>query len=77
MLELHEVHRALVITAHPDDVDFGAAGSVANMTDAGIEVTYCTATRAFGGGLPSRRHAVLRRCRVDSRDSWINPETRR
>ena len=33
MLELHEVHRALVITAHPDDVDFGAAGSVANMTD--------------------------------------------
>ncbi|TMK62874.1 MAG: PIG-L family deacetylase, partial [Actinobacteria bacterium] len=29
------VKRALVITAHPDDVDFGAAGSVAAWTSAG------------------------------------------
>ena len=35
------VERILVVTAHPDDVDFGAAGSVAQWTDAGIEVVYC------------------------------------
>ena len=50
MLEAHEVQRALVITAHPDDVDFGAAGAVANMTDAGIEVTYCLVTDGDAGG---------------------------
>ncbi|CAB4885609.1 unannotated protein [freshwater metagenome] len=50
MLEPHEVQRALVITAHPDDVDFGAAGSVANMADAGIEVTYCLVTDGDAGG---------------------------
>jgi len=33
-----EVARILVITAHPDDVDFGMAGTVATWTDAGIEV---------------------------------------
>ena len=29
------IERILVVTAHPDDVDFGAAGSVAVWTDAG------------------------------------------
>lgn len=65
MLEPHEVHRALVITAHPDDVDFGAAGSVANMTDAGIEVTYCLVTDGDAGGfdqtIPRLQMAQLRR----------------
>ena len=31
------MERALVITAHPDDVDFGAAGTVATLTSAGVE----------------------------------------
>lgn len=44
------VERALVITAHPDDVDFGAAGTVAGMVDAGIEVTYCVITDGDAGG---------------------------
>ena len=44
------VERILVITAHPDDVDFGVAGSVATWTDAGIEVTYCLATSGEAGG---------------------------
>jgi LmbE family N-acetylglucosaminyl deacetylase len=39
-----------VVTAHPDDVDFGWAGSVATMTDAGIEVTYCIVTDGDAGG---------------------------
>ena len=33
-LDLSGVERVLVVTAHPDDVDFGFAGSVAVMTDA-------------------------------------------
>ncbi len=65
MLEPHEVQRALVITAHPDDVDFGAAGSVANMTDAGIEVTYCLVTDGDAGGFDQTiarpQMALLRR----------------
>jgi LmbE family N-acetylglucosaminyl deacetylase len=45
-----EVERILVITAHPDDVDFGAAGSVAGWTDAGIDVAYCLVTHGEAGG---------------------------
>jgi LmbE family N-acetylglucosaminyl deacetylase len=44
------VERALVVTAHPDDVDFGAAGTVAHWTDQGIEVTYCILTDGDAGG---------------------------
>ena len=44
------VERVLVITAHPDDVDFGAAGSVAVWTDAGVDVTYCIVTDGAAGG---------------------------
>jgi LmbE family N-acetylglucosaminyl deacetylase len=42
--------RALVVTAHPDDVDFGAAGTVALWTDAGVEVSYCIITDGDAGG---------------------------
>ena len=50
VLEDSEVERALVITAHPDDVDFGAAGAVATWTAAGTEVTYCVCTDGDAGG---------------------------
>lgn len=45
-----DVERALFVVAHPDDIDFAAGGTVAAMTDAGIEVTYCLATRGDQGG---------------------------
>jgi LmbE family N-acetylglucosaminyl deacetylase len=48
--DLEGVERILVVTAHPDDVDFGAAGSVATWTDAGVEVTYCIVTDGDAGG---------------------------
>jgi LmbE family N-acetylglucosaminyl deacetylase len=32
-----EVERVLVVTAHPDDVDFAAAGSIASWVDAGAD----------------------------------------
>lgn len=44
------IERVLVVTAHPDDVDFGAGGTVASWTDAGIEVTYCIVTDGDAGG---------------------------
>jgi LmbE family N-acetylglucosaminyl deacetylase len=45
-----EVSRVLVITAHPDDVDFGAAGTVAQWTRQGIEVAYGIVTNGDAGG---------------------------
>jgi len=57
--------RVLVITAHPDDVDFGAAGSVATWTDAGVDVSYCIVTDGDAGGsdrsMPRRVMAEIRR----------------
>lgn len=47
---LDRFDRALVVTAHPDDVDFGAAGMVALLTDAGVEVDYCIVTDGQAGG---------------------------
>jgi LmbE family N-acetylglucosaminyl deacetylase len=44
------VRRVLVVTAHPDDVDFGSAGTVAAFTTAGLEVTYCIVTNGEAGG---------------------------
>jgi LmbE family N-acetylglucosaminyl deacetylase len=42
--------RILVVAAHPDDVDFGVAGSVAAWSDAGVEVVYCVVTDGDAGG---------------------------
>ncbi|HXZ82564.1 MAG TPA: PIG-L deacetylase family protein [Acidimicrobiales bacterium] len=44
------IARVLVVAAHPDDVDFGVAGSVALWTDAGIDVSYCIVTDGDAGG---------------------------
>ncbi len=45
-----QVERALVVVAHPDDVDFGAGGTIAAWTDSGIAVTYCICTDGDAGG---------------------------
>ena len=45
-----DAQRVLVIAAHPDDVDFGSAGTIATWTDAGIEVSYCIVTDGDAGG---------------------------
>jgi LmbE family N-acetylglucosaminyl deacetylase len=45
-----DVSRVLVVTAHPDDVDFGAAATIASWTKAGIEVGYCICTSGDAGG---------------------------
>jgi len=46
----NEIERALVVGAHPDDIDYGSAGTVAIWVDAGIEVTYLLVTRGDQGG---------------------------
>jgi LmbE family N-acetylglucosaminyl deacetylase len=60
-----DVKRILAVMAHPDDVDFGNAGSVAVWTDRGIEVSYCIVTSGEAGGsdlsVPRSDMAVLRR----------------
>ncbi len=50
VLEDADVSHILTITAHPDDIDFGAAGTVATWIDAGIQVTYCIVTDGQAGG---------------------------
>ena len=50
MLENDTVERVLVITAHPDDLDFGAAGTIAGWVEEGISVTYCIITDGDAGG---------------------------
>lgn len=50
MIDDSTVERALVVVAHPDDIDFGVAGTVALWTDAGVEVTYCLVTNGDAGG---------------------------
>ena len=59
------VERVLVVTAHPDDVDFSSAGTVATWTDAGTAVTYCVCTDGQAGGfdpdVPRERIPEIRR----------------
>ncbi|WP_336033605.1 PIG-L deacetylase family protein [Geodermatophilus sp. FMUSA9-8] len=54
--------RALVVVAHPDDVEYGCAAAVAAWTDAGRDVRYLLATRGEAGiaGLPPGEAGPLR-----------------
>ena len=64
-VDLEGVERILVVMAHPDDVDFSIAGSVAAWTDAGMIVTYCIVTDGDAGGaelgIPRSEMAGIRR----------------
>jgi LmbE family N-acetylglucosaminyl deacetylase len=63
-MEDSDVERVLCVMAHPDDVDFGLAGTVAKWTRAGIEVVYCIVTSGDAGGfdpsVPRDRIAGIR-----------------
>ena len=41
--------RALVVVAHPDDVEFGAAAAIARWTDQGKTIVYCMVTSGEAG----------------------------
>ena len=44
-----DVQRAMAIYAHPDDAEFGMAGTVARWAKAGVEFTYCMVTNGASG----------------------------
>ena len=54
--------RALVVAAHPDDIEYGIAAAVAVWTAAGKEVHYLLATRGEAGmaGVAPETAAPLR-----------------
>ncbi|MEI2278930.1 PIG-L family deacetylase [Paenarthrobacter ilicis] len=53
------VERVLCFTAHPDDIDFGAAGTIAAWTAAGVQVIYCIMTDGDAGGFdPADRDKI-------------------
>jgi LmbE family N-acetylglucosaminyl deacetylase len=45
-----EIKRVLVVSAHPDDSDFGASGTIASWIKQGIQVSYCICTNGDQGG---------------------------
>ena len=53
----------LAVFAHPDDIDFGAAGTIAAWTDAGIEVAYVLVTRGDAGGFDDTPRSEMPRIR--------------
>ncbi|WP_422734710.1 PIG-L deacetylase family protein [Micromonospora sp. WMMD558] len=62
---LADVRRALAIFAHPDDVDFGCAGTVATWTGGGIEVAYVLVTEGDAGGYDETPRPELVRQRAE------------
>ncbi|MDQ0755716.1 PIG-L deacetylase family protein [Arthrobacter sp. B3I4] len=55
------IERVLCFAAHPDDIDFGAAGTIAAWTAAGVQVSYCIMTDGDAGGFdPERRDEIVR-----------------
>jgi LmbE family N-acetylglucosaminyl deacetylase len=59
------IERVMVITAHPDDSEFGAAGTVAKLAREGKEITYVIVTDGSKGSsdrtMTPERLAVIRR----------------
>lgn len=44
-----DIQRAMAIYAHPDDAEFGMAGTMAKWAKAGVEITYCMVTNGASG----------------------------
>ncbi|MCB0995361.1 MAG: PIG-L family deacetylase [Acidimicrobiales bacterium] len=53
----------LVVVAHPDDIDFGTAGTMAALARAGSRITYCLATCGEAGPPEDMDRAELARIR--------------
>lgn len=62
---------ALVIAAHPDDIDFGAGATIAALTESGVSVTYCLVTSGDAGGfeLDHSRDAMVARREEEQRNA--------
>ncbi|MBI4944058.1 MAG: PIG-L family deacetylase, partial [Actinobacteria bacterium] len=58
-----DVSRILCVAAHPDDLDFGAAGTAAGWTSSGLTVTYLLCTRGDQGGFDDTPREEMPRIR--------------
>ena len=47
--EIAAPKKLLVVVAHPDDVDFGTAGTMSALSSAGSEISYCLVTSGDAG----------------------------
>ena len=67
----HGITRVLAFGAHPDDIDFGAAGAIAALTAAGVEVTVCLLTAGDAGGFELGRDSqeMARRREAEQREA--------
>jgi LmbE family N-acetylglucosaminyl deacetylase len=64
------IQRVLVITAHPDDSEFGAGGTIAKLVREGMQVAYCIVTNGNkGSGDRSMTPERLARIREDEQRS--------
>ena len=58
------IERVMVVTAHPDDSEFGAGGTIAKLVGSGAEVTYVIVTNGNKGSgdrtMTSERLATIR-----------------
>jgi LmbE family N-acetylglucosaminyl deacetylase len=59
-----KIERVMVVTAHPDDSEFGAGGTIAKLVNEGCEVTYVIVTNGNKGSgdraMTSERLALIR-----------------
>lgn len=59
-----KIERVMVVTAHPDDSEFGAGGTIAKLVQEGCEVTYVIVTNGNKGSgdrtMTSERLALIR-----------------
>src|SRR2546427_2643793 len=64
--ETLEIDRAMAIYAHPDDAEFGMAGTVAKWAKAGVRLVYCMVTNgASGSDDPEMTRQRLRDIRLE------------
>ena len=65
---LRSARRVLAVFAHPDDVDFGAGGTVAALTRRGVEVSYLVLTDGDAGGFEDEgRESIVETRRDEQR----------
>ena len=66
-----DVSKVLVLTAHPDDVDFGSAGTLARWAAGGIEIHLTVVTGGGAGGFSdeARGDDVVSRRRDEQRQA--------
>ena len=68
------------MTAHPDDVDFGSAGSIATLAAQGVQIAYCLVTDGDAGGsdrtVSRAEMASLRRAEQTTAQAHGLPEGR-